>query len=318
MPFQDVDEVSSEPTRTTSVVEKFLRKVFVEDWSLKLLSLGIAVVLWLAVTAQNEPVTTHVSMQLNFVRPQSLDISNDPPKSVDVRLTGSRSKLDRLSAPDLVVTIDITDLRAGERVLRLSEKAQVSVPQGVKVEGFLPGVLTVRLEPIVERQLEIAPKIEGRPAEGYEIYSIRADSNTVTARGPESHVKAFEKAPTETIWLAGQKESFDASNVAIDISDPKVTLLDSDVNVRIEIGESRVEKSFTDVPVVTPAGKKVEPQTASVTLLGPSSLMSGLKKQDIKLVLDGTEGAGPRLELSATFQGKVVLKATKPTKFQSQ
>src|SRR5436190_2618822 len=183
MPFQDVDEVSAEPVRAPSGVEKFVRRVFVEDWSLKLLSLAIALVLWLVVTSQNEPVTTHVNVQLNFVRPQSLEISNDPPKTIDVTLTGSRSKLDRLHAPDLVATIDITDQRAGERVLRLAEKAQLSLPQGVKVDRFLPGAVTVRLEPIIERELEIEPKLEGSVAEGYEVYTTTLEPRTVVVRG---------------------------------------------------------------------------------------------------------------------------------------
>ena len=117
MPFQDVDEIATpDPTPAApSRAEQLLRRIFLEDWSLKLLSLAIAVVLWLLVTGQNEPVTAHVNVQLNFIRPQSLEISNDPPRSVDVMLTGSRSKLDDLSSLDLVATVDISDQRAGER-----------------------------------------------------------------------------------------------------------------------------------------------------------------------------------------------------------
>ena len=141
---------------------------------------------------QNEPVTTHVNVQLNFIRPQSLEISNDPPRTVDVMLTGSRNKLDNLTSLDLVATLDISDQRAGERVLRLADKAQISLPQGVKVDGFLPSAIPVRLEPIIERQLPIEPKIEGRPAEGYEVYAVHP-RKVGEVRGPESRVIAFEK-----------------------------------------------------------------------------------------------------------------------------
>src|SRR5262245_4971083 len=183
MPFQDVDEVAEDRTRTPSGVEKVLRKIFVEDWSLKLLSLGITIVLWLVVTSQNEPVNTHVNVQLNFVRPQSLEISNDPPKTVEVTLSGSRSKLDNLSAPDLIATIDITDLRAGERMLRLSERAQLALPHGVRVLTFSPTAIPVRLEPLLEKEVVVAPRIEGRPADGYEVYSTSSSQPTVTVRG---------------------------------------------------------------------------------------------------------------------------------------
>jgi len=313
MPFQDVEEISAEPTRTPSGVEKILRKLFVEDWSLKLLSLGITLVLWLVVTSQNEPVTTHVNVQLNFVRPQSLEISNDPPKSVDVTLTGSRGKLDGLSALDLVATIDITDQRAGERMLRLSDRAQIHLPHGVKIDGFLPGAIPIRLEPIIEKEVRTEPRLEGEPANGFEVYSVNPSQPTVTVRGPAGHVNALEKAPTETISLAGQKGSFTATNVSIDITDPKIDLLDPAVDVQIVIGERRAEKSFSDVPVIGPSGMAMVPHTASVTISGPPKLLDALMKNEIKIVLNAA--LEPQLELPPAFDGRLVLKSVNPSKF---
>src|SRR5215470_16110347 len=174
MPFQDEDEVTtSNPRPAPNRVEKLLRRIFVEDWSLKLLSLAIAIVLWLLVTGQNQPVTAHVNVQLNFIRPPSLEISNDPPRTVDVMLTGSRNKLDDLTSLDLVATVDISDQHAGERVLRLADKAQIPLPQGVKVDGFQPSAIPVRLEPIVERQVPIEARLEGKAPDGYEVYAVR-------------------------------------------------------------------------------------------------------------------------------------------------
>ena len=168
MPFQDEDEVTtSDPRPTPSRAETLLRRIFIEDWSLKLLSLAIAVVLWLLVTGQNQPVTAHVNVQLNFIRPPSLEISNDPPRTVDVMLTGSRNKLDALTSLDLVATVDISDQRAGERVLRLADKAQIVLPQGIKVDGFQPSAIPIRLEEIVDRQIAVEPKLEGKPEDGF-------------------------------------------------------------------------------------------------------------------------------------------------------
>src|SRR5688572_16004275 len=168
MPFQDVDEIdeTTAPPPMPSRLEKLLRRIFIEDWSLKLLSLAIAIVLRLHVTGQNETVTAHVNVQLNFIRPQSLEISNDPPRTVDVMLTGSRNKLDDLTSLDLVATVDISDQRAGERVLRLTDKALITLPQGIKIDGFQPSAIAIRLEEAVERQVNVEPKLEGKPADG--------------------------------------------------------------------------------------------------------------------------------------------------------
>jgi len=314
MPYEDVDEVdeTTVPAPAPSRVDKLFRKIFVEDWSLKLLSLAIAIVLWLVVTGQNEPVTAHVNVQLNFIRPQALEISNDPPRTVDVMLTGSRNKLDDLTTLDLVATVDISDQRAGERVLRLADKAQIPLPQGVKVDGFQPSAIPVRLEPIVERQVPIEAKLEAKPADGYEVYSVRPNKGSVTVRGPESHVIALQKVQTESVWLSGHKESFTAANVAIDVSDPKVDVLDPVVNVEVDIGERRAEKSYAGVAVQAANGGGVQPASASVTLLGPANMLDGLQAADLKIVVDQN---GSRLELPPALNGKVSLKSTQPGKF---
>ena len=314
MPFQDVDEIdeTTVPARAPSRLDKLVRRVFIEDWSLKLLSLAIALVLWLLVTGQNQPVTAHVNVQLNFIRPPSLEISNDPPRTVDVMLTGSRNKLDDLTTLDLVATVDLSDQRAGERVLRLADKAQISLPQGVKVDGFQPSAIPVRLEPIVERQVPIEPKLEGQTADGYEVYAVRPNKGSVTLRGPETRVLSLQKVHTESIYLGGHKESFMATNVAIDVPDPKVDLMDPVVNVEVEIGERRAEKSVSGVAVTAADGSNVQPATASVTLLGPSRLVDTLKTEDLKVVVDGN---GPKLQLPPALNGKVSMKSIQPGKF---
>lgn len=312
MPFQDVDEIA-EPVDSTpsapSRVEKLVRRIFLEDWSLKLLSLAIALVLWLVVTGQNQPVTAHVNVQLNFIRPPSLEISNDPPRTVDVMLTGSRNKLDDLTTLDLVATVDISDQRAGERVLRLADKAELQLPQGVKVDGYQPSAIPVRLEPIVERQVVVEPKLEGKPVDGYEVYGVRPSKGSVVLRGPESRVLAVEKVITEGIWLGGRKESFTAPNVAIDVADPKIDLVDPVVSVSVEIGERRVEKTFSGVLTSSTNGGTVQPASVSVTLLGPASMVETLKPEEIRIVFDGTES---HVELPQALNGKVTLKSMQP------
>jgi YbbR domain-containing protein len=311
MPFQDVDEVETpELERRPSRAAKFARKIFLEDWSLKLLSLAIALVLWLVVTGHNEPVTAHVNVQLNFIRPQALEISNDPPRTVDVMLTGSRNKLDDLTALDLVATVDISDQQRGERVLRLADKAQISLPQGVKVDGFQPSVISISLEPIIERQVAIEAKLEGKPADGYQVYGVRPSKASVLVRGPESRVLALEKVMTESIWLAGHKDSFTASNLAIDVPDTKVDLLDPVVSVQVEIAQKPVERTFEGVRFANVVSG--ESPTMTVIVSGPPSILDKLKPEDlqIELVPSGNSSQMERkLRVAPELEGKVILKS---------
>jgi YbbR domain-containing protein len=320
MPFQDIDEVSSsEMPRPPSGINRILRRVFIEDWNLKLLSLAITLVLWFIVTGQNTPVNTHASVQLKFIRPNSLEISNEPPKSVDVLLAGSKYRLDDLNKTALVATIDISDQRAGERVLRLADRAQLDLPQGVTVEAFQPSAISVRLEPIVQRQLEVEAKLEGTLADGYEVYSVRPSKSTVAVVGPASNVNAVSKAKTETISIAGRRETFTAPNVAIDISDPKIDLPDPVVTIDVEIGERRIEKTLSDIQVKTQSGGAVQPATATIVIYGPPNILADLKPNDIKLLLPASgEVSGATLEIPAAARDKVILRSVKPSKFTPQ
>lgn len=311
MPFQDVDEVETPDPRAPSRAAKLARKIFLEDWSLKLLSLTIALVLWLVVTGQNEPVTAHVNVQLNFIRPQMLEISNDPPRTVDVMLTGSRNKLDDLTALDLVATVDISDQQPGERVLRLADKALISLPQGVKVDGFQPSAIPIRLEQIIERQITIELKLEGKPADGYQVYAVRPSKAAVMVRGPESRVKALQKLETESIWLSGHKQTFTARHLGIDVPDAKVDLVDPVIDVQVEIAELPVERTFSGVP-----NGSGSPMTIIVS--GPPSILDKLKPEDLNVVWESTSELSsqlvPKLRLTPELEGKVFLKSiTSPT-----
>lgn len=310
MPFQDVEEVSpAEYSGPPGAFETWLRKIFIEDWGLKLLALAITLLLWLAVTGVNKPVTISTAVQLNFIRPDQMEISNDPPRTVDVLLTGRRIKLESIKQLDLVATVDLSDLREGKRVVRLSsDRVQMELPDGVKIDAFQPSIVPVHLEPIIERQLEVEVKLAGPPEDGYEVYSVHASPEKVRVRGPAGRINGLQKAATEPISLAGKKERFTASHIVIDISDPKIDLLDSMVDVTIDIGERREEKTFTSVSLVSDQAE--QSLTSTVTVVGPVSAISQLKGEDLKVVL--TKGTmEPSLSLPAEFQDKVTLKSVK-------
>src|ERR1044071_7348194 len=108
MPYQDPEDIEAAAApRVPTAAERWLRKLFLDDWGLKLLALAITVALWLGVTGQNKPVTLRVNgVQVNFVRPDGLELSNDVPGTIDVILAGAKDKLDRIEPRELMANID--------------------------------------------------------------------------------------------------------------------------------------------------------------------------------------------------------------------
>lgn len=242
MPYQDTEDTETTPVpRIPTPPERLLRKLFLEDWGLKLLALAITVALWLGVTGQNKPVTLRVTgVQLNFLQPDGLEISNDPPGTVDVILTGSKDKLDRIGPRDLLANVDLSDQKAGERVIKLTlDRVKVDLQEDVKIQGFHPATVPIRLEPVVELPVDVEVKFEGKLPEGYEVASVIINPAKIRLRGPADRINALHKATTETVWLDGKKESFNVSHVEINILDPKIDILDPAVDIHVDVAEKR-------------------------------------------------------------------------------
>lgn len=304
MPFQDVEDEPIEAPKPPGTVERVLRKIFVEDLGLKLLALAITLLVWMAVTSENQPMTIHASVPLNFIRPDNLAISNDPPRTVDVLLTGTKNKLNNLRTIDLVATVDLSDGRAGDRVVRLSpDRVSIQLPTGVSIASFQPSTIPIRFEPTVRKEVPVEVKLDGEPAEGFEVYGTQATPTVVWVSGPSSHVNALGKAPTETVSVDGRKESLTAPRVSIAISDEKIDSGESLVEVVITIGEKRIERSFPDV-VARHSNNPSQSHKTTVTLLGPRQALDQLKSADISVLIDRSPSGEdvPRLQLPSDFQ----------------
>jgi len=312
MPFQDVEDEPIEVPEPPGTIERVLRKIFVEDIGLKLLALAITLLVWMAVTGENQPITIHTAVQLNFVRPDNLAISNDPPRTVEVLLTGSRSRLNNLRLLDLVATVDLTDSKPGDRVIRLSpERVAIQLPAGVTIASFQPTTLPIRLEPVVRREVPVEVHLDGNPAAGFEVYSTQTTPGAIWIAGPASHVTELQKAPTETISVEGRKETFTVPRVSIAIADEKLDVAENLVDVVVTIGEIRIQRSFENVPLNFPDNSS---RSATVVLSGPTQLLQHLKGEDISLSVNEAPSGKvvPTLQLPAGMEEQIKLVSIDP------
>ena len=244
MPFRDTSNRSLQSLRSPNATERLLRRVFFRDWNLKLLALAITLGLWFVVTGQR----THTArkfrnVQLHFQLPGNMEISNEARDEINLTLTGAESDLDLISASDLTATIDVSDRSPGERIVKLTPgRLKLDLPSGVLLEKIEPGSIQLRLEPVIERELEVEPRFEGKVAEGYELQQVSVNPVKVHVRGPASHINALIKAPTETLSLESRHQSFSLPQTSIDIPDQRVTVVQPTVDVFIEIQPLKTRK----------------------------------------------------------------------------
>ncbi|HEX8474300.1 MAG TPA: CdaR family protein [Pyrinomonadaceae bacterium] len=301
-----------------SLAQRWLREIFFEDWGLKLLALFITLGLWYGVTSQRVPASRRLrSVQLSFLRPDDVEISNDPLNSVEVTLQGRKNDIDDLIASNLVATVDISGFKLGERVVRLTrETVTLNLPEGVRVDNIEPSSVALRLERRIEREVEVEARTEGRPPSGYEVRGVQITPGRVRVRGPESIIRNLEKAFTETISLEGQKETLNLPQTAIDIPNAKIVTLDPVVSVRVEIGAERIEKTFARVSVRTADGDgQAQPTNANVVLRGERPVLENLRPEDFEIILERMADGTLQPRLPPSMQGRAELVSINPSEF---
>ena len=127
-------------------------------------------------------------------------------------------------------------------------------------------------------------------------------------RGPSSFIRSLDSVSTEKINLENHQADFTAQQVGLNLINPKVTLIDTVVDVIFRIGEKRIERLFL-VPVKT----NIKSGTATVVLYGVHSILDPLRPENLQVEIVNTEinENSLRLILPAEMQGKVEIRKLK-------
>jgi len=288
-------------------IRRMFRRVFLEDWLIKLVALAITLGLWLGVTGLRAPITTRLNnVELKLRVSNDIEITNSPVQEVDLVITGDKRKIDQIKQSDLVVSLDLADAQTGDRIVQISpENVNVELPTGVRLEEVQPNKIAVKIEKVEEREITVKAETEGNLNEDFEIYSTTVTPQKVRIRAPESYIKSLDFVSTEKINIENQQEDFTSKQVVLNVVNPKATLLDATVDVSFKIGERRTEKLFT-IPVKTDNRIKV----ASVMLYGARSILESIKAENLQVeILENDAGENfSQLTLPLEIQGKVEIR----------
>lgn len=289
--------------------KQIIRKVFFEDWLVKLVALGVTLALWLGVTGLSTPTTTRLSgIPLSLRFSSDTEITNTPISEIDVIISGDNRKIAQINKNDLVASVDLTGVPPGDRVIQLtSDNVRLELPLGVRLEEITPGRMAVRLEAIEVKEVPVRIETTGKPAEGFEVYTQTSVPVRVRARGPLSLTKPLSQLATEKVDLDGKDSDFIAKQTPLVSPNPKLTLLETAVDVNVRIGERRIERNFT-VAAGDGSGKRV-----SVTLFGGKTALAELKPEEIKVEIvknsAGLESA--EITLPAGLQQSIEIRRSK-------
>lgn len=182
-------------------------KLITENWTLKLLSLVFALMLWFFIMGERRlEVNYRVPLELQNL-PRELMVANETPSMVDVRISGPRTLLMKVSPNDISITVDLTGLRPGLTSFRRLEE-RLNLPSGLRVTRLSPSFVDVRLERIQQKTVPISIALNGEPMSGFVVGGIRAIPDQVTIEGAETELKNVTEVTTDEVDLAGVNSSF--------------------------------------------------------------------------------------------------------------
>lgn len=222
----------------------FFHRHVAHNFLLKLVSLALAVGLWLAVT--RDPVAevgVDVPVEFNNI-PSNMEISSESIPRAQIRLRGPQRIVRRLQSTDVYAEIDLHNLHPGERTFDLTSQ-QIHHPADLEVVQVVPSQLHLAFDERLVRQVPIQPRVVGAVRAGYAISRITVDPSTIVISGPKKHVEAVEAATTDPVDVNGAMGSLTFSRHPY-ISDPLIQLGDSN-SVRISI-------TLQKLPTVSSAG----------------------------------------------------------------
>ncbi len=215
------------------------RKIFVENWGLKLVSFLLALTLWLYVTSKGKTELT-LTVPLEFRNiPQGMALMGEVAGTIEVRVQGQERDLrDIASGKKVTAALDLSHAVAGENLIRISPD-DINRPARVAVTSISPFEVRIKLERLIRRTFRLRPRLRGAPAGGFVLAGVSVKPQRITVEGPMEVLQTLGTIETLPIDIAGARASI-TIEPKIDYEGKPIRILEKDVTVRVFI--KRVEK----------------------------------------------------------------------------
>lgn len=278
------------------------------NFAYKLLSLAIAILLYVIASAQRNPNRTiSISVQPEVVNlPKNLAVKAVPRAEV-ISLTGPTAMLE-IARRRIKATIDATNAPEGKSFLPVKYDASEGVQNRVEIEGA--PTLEVELEQKIERRVPVKVLYENQPPPGYAYRDPTTRPSQVTVVGLASDVERVARvvAALDNSDGAGAVERV-LPVVAQDERDQALSMVEvrpSRVQVALTLRKAPATKSLilsaelsgTVASGIRLSGYRFSP--SSLTVRGDASALGSVSSLTVPISVDGlTKATSQRVTVAA-------------------
>jgi hypothetical protein len=200
----------------------------------KLLSIGIAVLLWVVVASEPQ-LSTFATVRLEYRGlPAGLEISSEPVTTVSLELHGPSLELRGVGDIGLhpAVVLDMSGVQPGERTFPIGS-GNVRLSRGVRLVRAIPSEVRFRFEQREERSVPVIVRFTGEGAHGFRVGSYKIEPPEVRITGPASRVARTTSVVTDPVDVSNATGSSEF-HVNAFVEDPYVRL-ESQPQVTVDV-----------------------------------------------------------------------------------
>jgi YbbR domain-containing protein len=266
-----------------------LWKRLTNNFSLKIISVVFACVLWLVVVNIDNPSATRTFKAMAEITNENIITDNknvfevlDDSQMITFTVTGPRSIVERLTSADFKAVADMSKIKLEFGLVPIDVTAnryesQLSI--GVKIPN-----LHVKIQKLKEQQFVITVNSTGTPLSEYAKGEILVQPNVVQISGPESVVKRIKKV-VATINLEG---------AYMDKTESVIPLLYDEMGKQIDMTNILMSPN-----AVTLRAEILETKNLSVVIQSSGVVADGYSFEGLEYTPSTIEVKGTREELSA-------------------
>lgn len=271
----------------------FIKDALTKNVVLKFFSLLLALTLWFFVMGEKKAEFSFADVPIEFINKSAdLVVTQQSARSVNLRVSGSRSLLTTLSSNSLRSVIDLEGIRPG-RVVFNDLIDTVKLPGGTQITSISPADVALTVETIVQKRVPVEADVSGDPAPGYAVQGIVVDPPFVEVTVGESEAAQLAKLMTKPLDVSGEMKTVarEMPLVLADLKPPR-SISHNKVSVSVSIVPLLLEKVLPGIPVNLLGGRyraRAVPAAIDVRVAYPAAREQELSAGTITAAIDVTD-----------------------------
>ena len=216
-------------------------------------------------------------------------------QSVRLMVAGTASALEALNPQSASCRMDLFGIAEGTHTIAVNV-SEFTLPKGVSLKTLLTPSLTIRLETVALKTVEVLAVLAGKPAPGSAVVAVKLKPDRIVLRGPVTMLAGIDTVKTRPINLETASESFKKEvplNLPEDIAvEPPLRIVVADIVVKERI----ITRVLENIPVKgkgTTAGHQIQPGAITLTVSGPESIINAIESDPAFAVSVDLNGLTP-------------------------